>query len=460
MTDPRKDDHLDEDLKALSAAYRAASDAVPGALGPPPALDDAIRAAARRAVKAGPQPVARTWFSRSSTPLAAAAVLVLTVSIGFLSLDDPKIQVKSKLDDLGMAQPSSQKDQAKLSAPPAEPAPPVEPKPKAGAQARIEEALPSAPPPPPKSASQRTEREKQEAAPGAIAQAPVSPPPALYVPTPPAPAAPAAAPAPAAPPSYEPPPAALTHSPVAAPAPAVAPAPIAAATPPSPPTQPSDALGRKRADTAAGIRGLAAEDPQARSEKPTAATRAANRPDYEAVIVQSQPAKPAASTVPAAPAEPKRERPAPASIPQSVGEVRAAKQKEQPAVAKQFAADPPSGGLAARDPAEASGSVAISGSRVRVEEARAKKDAVSMDAAKRQSEAERAGADKVAAEKFAEKTARAAAESDTALTAEDWIKRILELRKQGKTQEAADELRKFRKRYPDYSLPPELRDAK
>ena len=144
MTDPRKDDHLDEDLKALSAAYRAAADAAPGALEPPAALDDAIRAAARRAVKAGPTPLARTWFSRSSTPLAAAAVRVLTVSIGFLSLDDPKVRVKSQLDELGMAQPSARSGPAKSPAPATVPAAkPAEPELNAGVQARIEATPPS-----------------------------------------------------------------------------------------------------------------------------------------------------------------------------------------------------------------------------------------------------------------------------------------------------------------------------
>lgn len=140
-----------------------------------------------------------------------------------------------------------------------------------------------------------------------------------------------------------------------------------------------------------------------------------------------------------------------------------ARQKEQQ-LAKQFAADPPSGGAAARAPAQAS-ATAVTGNRVRSDDARAKKEAFASEAAKRQSEAERAGADtaardRVAMEKPAEKVAGTAAESEAALTADEWIKRILELRKQGKTKEAADELQKFKKRYPDYSLPPELRDAR
>jgi hypothetical protein len=38
-----------------------------------------------------------------------------------------------------------------------------------------------------------------------------------------------------------------------------------------------------------------------------------------------------------------------------------------------------------------------------------------------------------------------------------WLKRIIDLRKEGKTKEADEELAKFRKRYPDYPLPAELK---
>jgi hypothetical protein len=61
---------------ALSAAYRAA----PAEL-PPPALDDAIRAAARRAVGARPRAAGAPWVRRWQAPMAVAAVLVLCVSL-------------------------------------------------------------------------------------------------------------------------------------------------------------------------------------------------------------------------------------------------------------------------------------------------------------------------------------------------------------------------------------------
>lgn len=72
---------FDRELDALSRAYRGS-----GHDEPPAALDDAIRAAARRAVHARPQSLRKSWYSRFSGPLAIAAVMVLTVSITMLSV--------------------------------------------------------------------------------------------------------------------------------------------------------------------------------------------------------------------------------------------------------------------------------------------------------------------------------------------------------------------------------------
>lgn len=57
----------------LAAIYRAGAEA-----GPPPQLDDAIRAAARREVGAGPR---RSGFRRWQLPLSLAAVLLLSVTV-------------------------------------------------------------------------------------------------------------------------------------------------------------------------------------------------------------------------------------------------------------------------------------------------------------------------------------------------------------------------------------------
>jgi hypothetical protein len=66
---------------------------------PSPFMDAAIRAAARRAVSAGPHPYERTWFSRNRIPLAAAAVMVLTGSLVVVMQVEEPNQRKVELAD-------------------------------------------------------------------------------------------------------------------------------------------------------------------------------------------------------------------------------------------------------------------------------------------------------------------------------------------------------------------------
>ena len=68
-------DNMERDNQ-LMAIYRAAS-----ADAPPAALDDAIRAAARRAVGARPRPAGITALHSWRVPLSVAAVMVLSVSM-------------------------------------------------------------------------------------------------------------------------------------------------------------------------------------------------------------------------------------------------------------------------------------------------------------------------------------------------------------------------------------------
>jgi hypothetical protein len=49
-------------------------------------------------------------------------------------------------------------------------------------------------------------------------------------------------------------------------------------------------------------------------------------------------------------------------------------------------------------------------------------------------------------------------ERSTELTPEKWLERIEDLRKRGRLDEAKANLAEFRKRYPDYKLPPGLRE--
>ena len=87
MNDPKQDrlddSELDRELALTSRAYKSAEAALP-----PPAMDDAIRAAARRAVKSQPHAMGKSWIVRYSAPLSAAALVMLTVSIGFIALDE------------------------------------------------------------------------------------------------------------------------------------------------------------------------------------------------------------------------------------------------------------------------------------------------------------------------------------------------------------------------------------
>ncbi len=83
MTDPDlRDPRLDE-------AYRR----IPGEE-PPPALDQRIRAAARRAVGAGPESLAtrrqRSWGARWRVPLSLAATVVLAVTVTLMVQDEER----------------------------------------------------------------------------------------------------------------------------------------------------------------------------------------------------------------------------------------------------------------------------------------------------------------------------------------------------------------------------------
>ena len=87
MNDPKQnsldDSKFYRELALTSRAYKSADGELP-----PPAMDDAIRAAARRAVKSQPHAMGKSWIVRNSAPLSAAALVMLTVSIGFIALDE------------------------------------------------------------------------------------------------------------------------------------------------------------------------------------------------------------------------------------------------------------------------------------------------------------------------------------------------------------------------------------
>lgn len=99
----------------LSALYRATADA-----GPPPALDDAIRAAARREVSAGPR---RGGMRRWQLPLSLAAVLVLSVSLVTLMREEGADRPQVLLQPLP---PAERRKPAAEAPPPAQTAAPPE----------------------------------------------------------------------------------------------------------------------------------------------------------------------------------------------------------------------------------------------------------------------------------------------------------------------------------------------
>lgn len=74
-------DGLDGMDRTLIAAYRGESNEVPSA-----AMDDRLRAAARRAVGARPRPQGRFRFGAWKVPLAAAATVVLSATVVFMTV--------------------------------------------------------------------------------------------------------------------------------------------------------------------------------------------------------------------------------------------------------------------------------------------------------------------------------------------------------------------------------------
>lgn len=107
-------DGLEERDRVLIAAYRGESEDLPSQ-----AVDDAIRAAARKAVGARPRAPGRFRFGAWNVPLAAAATVVLSATVAFMAVRE------HGLDGLGEATPprAMESAPAALAVPaPAEPA--------------------------------------------------------------------------------------------------------------------------------------------------------------------------------------------------------------------------------------------------------------------------------------------------------------------------------------------------
>ena len=93
---------FDRELAALSRAYKSVADELPS-----PALDDAIRAVARRGVKSKPHVIGKSWIARWSTPLSAAALVVLSVSVGLVAIDEQPALAPAQLKEMVQPKPPS-----------------------------------------------------------------------------------------------------------------------------------------------------------------------------------------------------------------------------------------------------------------------------------------------------------------------------------------------------------------
>ncbi len=107
-----------EDLDAVSRAYRNSGAARNNDdMMPPAAIDDAIRAAARRAVQAGPQPKGKNWLGRWTPQLAVAAVVVLSVSVVLVSVEERPELAPAPMQKITPTRPSEPRAASNASAP-------------------------------------------------------------------------------------------------------------------------------------------------------------------------------------------------------------------------------------------------------------------------------------------------------------------------------------------------------
>ena len=324
------DAEFDRERALISSAYKNAAPDMP-----PPAMDDAIRAAAHRAVKSQPHVTSKSWISRWSAPLSAAALVVLAVSVGLNVNDEPQRLASAPLGE--------------------EVAPNAKP-----IVAPVVPGLPLAP---------------------TVATSAVE----------------AVSPA------------------VAAPPPVVALA----------PTEKKSSMQRQNA----APRNQLAQSPTERERKEVGGAtsgKMVNESRRDTVALNSPPATAAPSPAPPA-----------ASV---------AVAKETPA----FVADP------AADVATARARTAVAADAAKGEATKDKQRAAFVALAGSAARSDtptvaQRGAPAIDAPALADKPIE---------SAEAWMKRILELKRQEKTREFNDELAKFRKRYPGFALPEELKAGK
>jgi hypothetical protein len=121
----RSSDDADLQMDDVSKAYRSAMHDMLREE-PSHAIDDAIRAAARRGVSAGPVALHKSWFSRARFPLAAAATVLLTGSLIFVGMREDK-KVITTLNESSSTAVSASLAKADAGIPDVKPVVPPEP---------------------------------------------------------------------------------------------------------------------------------------------------------------------------------------------------------------------------------------------------------------------------------------------------------------------------------------------
>jgi len=179
-----------------------------------------------------------------------------------------------------------------------------------------------------------------------------------------------------------------------------------------------------------------------RADKKEADAALAKRNAQPAAKPKSQALEAAPAPAPSAPAEVERAR--------GEGQVMRAPAAPAPAPARQFVPEPPAAGAPA--PAASSAPSALGA-------ASAPAGASEAPAARLSSENEGAGrtANQAALEDRAKASADTVGKRDESPRA--WLERIARLRREGRVKEADESLADFRKRYPDYEIPKDLREA-
>ncbi len=221
----------------------------------------------------------------------------------------------------------------------------------------------------------------------------------------------------------------------------------------------------KDAPSAAALESKEEMRASAKQNQP-ADVRAKSKPTVKSpAALESEPSAPSALSKRSAPSvrgAGEREQSAPAREAMRTPPARteappAAKRAPAPApAARGFVQEPPAPASAPAEPAAAAGLGAVG------VPSEARPDAAPGLARQAPAEADSnvgRAASRMAVEDRVQPLAEKAGKADADLSPRPWLERIAKLRRDGRTQEADESLAAFRRRYPDYEIPKELRAA-